>query len=63
MAEKKPVIAARLRNPSEVAAEKPAAAPTDWIGGACSILAFVLAVATLACLYMDWDALTLYIGQ
>lgn len=64
MADKKPFIAARLRNPAEeLAAKKTAPAKTDWVGGACAIVAFVLAAATTAFLYLDFDALTTFIGK
>lgn len=64
MAEKKPYIAARLRNPAEeMAAKKTAVAKTDWIGGACAIISFILAVATTTFLYLEWDLLTNYIGR
>lgn len=64
MADKKPFIAARLRNPvEEMAAKKTATAKTDWIGGVCAIIAFVLAVATTTFLYLEWDLLTNYIGR
>ena len=63
MAEK-PFIAARLRNPAEAAAAKPvASAKTDWIGGACAIVAFALSVATTLILYFEWDLLTKFIGH
>lgn len=63
MAEK-PFIAARLRNPAEEAAVKPAKAKskTDWIGGACAILTFLLACVMAFLLYSEWDQLTRYIG-
>ncbi len=60
MAEK-PFIAARLRNPAEVAAAQPRAAKPDWVGGVCAILSFLVAVATTLFLYLEWDALTKYI--
>lgn len=67
MAEKKPFIAARLRNPVEEAAAAKkaagAAAKTDWVGGICAIIAFVLAVVTTTFLYLEWDLLTKYIGH
>lgn len=65
MADKKPFIAARLRNPAEEMAAKKstAAAKTDWIGGACAIISFILAVATTTFLYLEWDLLTNYIGR
>lgn len=64
MAEKKPFIAARLRNPAEAAAaKKTAVAKTDWIGGICAIIAFVLAIVTTTFLYLEWDLLTKYIGH
>ena len=61
----KPFIAARLRNPAEAAQAKstPAKAKTDWIGGACAIVAFALAAATTGCLYLEWDLLGRCIGQ
>lgn len=66
MAEKKPFIAARLRNPVEEAAAKKTAAAavakTDWIGGICAIIAFILAAVTTTFLYLEWDLLTKYIG-
>lgn len=65
MADKKPFIAARLRNPVEEAAAKKttATAKTDWIGGVCAIISFILAVATTTFLYLEWDLLTNYIGR
>lgn len=66
MAEKKPFIAARLRNPVEEAAaakKTKAVAKTDWIGGICAIIAFILAAVTTTFLYLEWDLLTKYIGQ
>lgn len=65
MADKKPFIAARLRNPVEEAAAKKttAKAKTDWIGGVCAIISFILAVATTTFLYLEWDLLTNYIGR
>lgn len=62
MADKKPFIAARLRNPSEVNAA-PVKAKQDYIGGIVSIVAFLVAAATLAILYLDWDTVTLYTGR
>lgn len=58
-------INARLRNPNEVsvATVKTAHAKPDWIGGACAILAFCLATATLILLYLDWDLYTNFIGR
>lgn len=56
----------RLRNPAEDATANTKAtgkAPTDWIGGACAIIAFGLAAATLAILYLEWDLVTKFIGQ
>ncbi len=60
----KPFIAARLRNPAEdaVAVAPKAKSKTDWIGGVGAIIAFVLAVATVATLYLEWDQLTQFIG-
>lgn len=65
MAEKKPYINARLRNPAEdMAAAKPiGTAKTDWIGGACAIVAFCLSVALVTILYFEWDLYTKFIGQ
>ncbi len=64
MADKKPFIAARLRNPAEeAAAKKKTPAKTDWIGGACAIVAFALAAATAAFLWLDFDTLTTFIGK
>ncbi|MEG1479790.1 MAG: hypothetical protein RSD41_02165 [Kiritimatiellia bacterium] len=64
MAEKKPFIAARLRNPAESVASQPkVSAATDWIASSCAIVAFLLAVATVAFLYLDWDTYTKFIGQ
>ena len=60
----KPFIAARLRNPAEEAAAKPKAkAKTEWIGGACAIVAVILAAATAAVTYLEWDPLTKFIGK
>ncbi|MBR4318323.1 MAG: hypothetical protein IKW23_01595 [Kiritimatiellae bacterium] len=55
----------RLRNPAEGAAATKATAPakTDWIGGVCAIIAFGLAAATTAILYMEWDLYTNFIGR
>ncbi len=61
MAEK-PFIAARLRNPAEEAAAKPHVAKPDWIGGACAIVAFLLAAVTTVLLYLEWDLLRVYIN-
>ena len=55
-------IAARFRNPEEDAPIK-AVAKTDWIGGVCAIISFLLAAATTTLCYLDWDTLTKYIGQ
>lgn len=64
MADKKPFIAARLRNPAEeIATKKHAAAKTDWIGGACAIVAFALAAATVVFLWLDFDTVTTFIGK
>ena len=64
MADKKPFIAARLRNPAEeLAAKKTASAKPDWVGGACAIIAFVLAAAATAFLYLDFDTITTFIGK
>ncbi len=64
MADKKPFIAARLRNPTEEAApKKKAKSQVDWIGGACAIVAFALAVATVAFLYLDFNTYTTFIGK
>lgn len=64
MAEKKPYINARLRNPVEEAAAKKSGgnSPVDWIGGACAIVAFCLAAATLVTLYLEWDLYTKFIA-
>jgi hypothetical protein len=48
-------ISARHRNPEEqvqVAARKP-----DMIGGICAILATLILAATVAILYLTWDAI------
>ena len=50
-----------MRNPAEAAAAKPKAAKPDWVGGACAIVAFLLAVATPILLYLEWDLLRVYI--
>ncbi len=73
MAEKKPFIAARLRNPAEDApakgkkkkAPKPPAAPgaTDWIGLACALVSFALAAVTLFALYSDMGVYATYLGK
>ncbi len=71
MAEKKPFIAARLRNPAEEEngkkAKKPKAprAPgaTDWIGLGCAVVALGLAVGTLVVLYGDMDVYAQYLGK
>ncbi|MBQ9694348.1 MAG: hypothetical protein IJV69_06290 [Kiritimatiellae bacterium] len=54
----------RLRNPAEGTAQPTTGkAKTDWIGGACAIIAFCLAAATTAILYMEWDLYTSFIGR
>lgn len=74
MAEKKPFIAARLRNPAEEANEKnkkkqkkprtPAApGKTDWVGFGGALVAFALSVALLVVLYGDMDVYATYLGQ
>ncbi len=64
MADKKPFIAARLRNPAAESAPAPkATSQTDWIGGACAIVAFVLAAATVAFLSLDFDTFATFIGK
>ena len=48
-------ISARLRNPEDqvaVAKRKP-----DMIGGICAILATIILAATVAVLYLTWDAI------
>lgn len=61
MAEK-PFIAARLRNPAE-AKPRAATVKTDWIGGVCAIVAFLLAAAVTTFLFLEWQILTQYIGR
>ncbi len=60
----KPFIAARLRNPAENMPVAPnAKAKNDWIGGACAIIAVILAAATTFYLFREYGILTTYIGQ
>lgn len=64
MADKKPFIAARLRNPAEgLESKKKVSAKTDWIGGVCAIVAFALAAATVTFLWLDFDTFATFIGK
>jgi hypothetical protein len=63
MAEKKPFIAARLRNPAEVAQEtKPqkTGSSFDYIGNILVLISLVLAGVTLFILKADLDSYTQY---
>lgn len=54
----------RLRNPAEGAPVVAKAAPkTDWIGFVAALIAFGLAAATVAIVYLDWDLYTKFIGK
>lgn len=56
----------RLRNPAEGAAaptKTTGSAAPDWISGACAIIAFCLAAATLTILYLEWDLYTKFIAS
>lgn len=54
MSENKPYLNARLRNPFEDGGMKPVSKP-DWIGGAVAVVAVVVAVVTLAILFLDYQ--------
>lgn len=55
MAENKPFIAARLRNPTEAAVK--AKPKQDIIGGVFAIIAFLVTAALLAIVLLDWSGL------
>lgn len=63
MSDKKPFIAARLRNPAEVASEAPVkkAAGFDFIGNIAALIALVLSGITLLILKGDLDLYTQYL--
>lgn len=71
MADKKPFIAARLRNPAEEAEEKKSKKQkksgvpgrTDWVGFGGALVAFALSVALLIVLYGDMQVYATYLGQ
>lgn len=71
MADKKPFIAARLRNPAEEAnekkqkkAKKPSVpGKTDWVGLGGAAVAFALSLALLYVLYGDMQVYATYLGK
>lgn len=65
MAEKKPFIAARLRNPAEDAAATPKVAKKagfDIVGNIASLIALGIAGYLLFVLYQEFEAYNLYLG-